>query len=233
MHAGSRFGRLVALAALGAGGLHFAAGAQDARPLAAVRDPAWAPGGARIAVSLLDQIWTMAADGREPRVFVVWPQGTPPAVERDPAWAPDGRRIAFAADLGSGFDLYLAEEGSVPVRLTITPGDDRHPSWTPDGRLVFAQRVREQWGLMSINVDGAAPGAPPSVDVVVDSPADEQYPAVSPDGTRVAYVSSQQDDRGGDDLWVRALDGAMTGRDGLEPGASARSGDDRPWRVTT
>ena len=232
MHAGSRLGRLVALVALGAGGLHFAARAQDARPLSAVRDPAWAPGGARIAVSLLDQIWTMTPDGREPRVLVAWPQGTPPAVERDPAWAPDGRRVAFAADLGTGFDLYVAEEGRPPLRLTIAPGDDRHPSWTPDGRLVFAQRVREQWGLMSINVDGGAPGAPPFVEVVVDSPADEQYPAVSPDGTRVAYVSSQQDDRGGDDLWVRALDGAMSGRDGLEPGATPRPVDERPWRVT-
>ena len=232
MHAGSRLGRLVTLIALGAGGLHIAALAQDAGPLSAVRDPAWAPGGTRIAVSLLDQIWTMRPDGGEPRVFASWPEGTPAAVERDPAWAPDGRRVAFAADLGTGFDLYVAEEGTPPRRLTITPGDDRHPSWTPDGRLVFAQRVRDQWGLMSINVDGSSPGVPPPVAVVVDTPADEQYPAVSPDGTRVAYVSSHQDDRGSDDIWVRALDGGGMVMEARAAAAGARQGDDRPWRVT-
>jgi hypothetical protein len=117
MHAGSRLGAVVVLATLGAGGLHLALQAQEARPLVSVRDPAWAPGGARIAVSILDQLWTMAPDGREPRAFAAWPKGTPSAVERDPAWAPDGRRIAFAADLGTGFDLYVALEGAAPRRL--------------------------------------------------------------------------------------------------------------------
>jgi gamma-glutamyltranspeptidase/glutathione hydrolase len=231
MHAGSRLGRLVALVALGAGGLHLALEAQGTRPLGAVRDPAWAPGGARIAVSILDQIWTMAPDGADPRVFAAWPADGPAPVERDPAWAPDGRRLAFAADLGTGFDLYLAAEGGIPRRLTIAPGDERQPSWTPDGRLVFAQRVREQWGLMVINVDGSAADLPP-IDTVVDTAADERDPAVSPDGTRVAYVSSQQDDRGADDLWVRPLPGPSTLADGGDAPSAGRAGEERAWRVT-
>ncbi len=230
MHAGTRFGRLAALAVLGAaGGLHLALNAQEPRPVTAVRDATWAPDGARIAVSLLDQIWTMAPDGREPRVFVAWPAGTSAPVERDPAWAPDGRRLAFAADVGTGFDLYVAEEGGTPRRLTIAPGDERHPSWTPDGRLVFAQGVREQWGLMMINVDGSSPDVPPSIDVIVDSPADEQYPAVSPDGTRLAYVSSLQDDRGADDVWVRPMPAPPSLPAG---GATGTGGEVRAWRVT-
>jgi gamma-glutamyltranspeptidase len=233
MRAGSRLGSLAALVALGAGGLHLAVQAQDARPLAAVRDPAWSPGGARIAVSVLDQIWTMAPDGSEPRVLVAWPHGTPTAVERDPAWDSEGRRVAFAADLGSGFDLYVVEPGQAPRRLTLAPGDQRHPSWTPDGRIVFAHRVREQWGLMVINVDGTAPDVPPPVHLLVDTPADEQYPAVSPDGTRVAYVSSQQDEQGGDDIWVRALDGIGAPFDPREGDLEAAvPRDERPWRVT-
>ncbi len=232
MLAGSRLGRLVALAALGVGGLHLAARAQEATLLTAVRDVAWAPVGGRIAVSILDQIWTMAPDGRHPRVFVSWPAGTAAPVERDPAWAPDGRRLAFAADLGTGFDLYVAEEGLPPRRLTIASGDDRQPAWTPDGRIVFAHRAREQWGLMIINVDGSAPGVPPPVDVVVDTPADEQHPAVSPDGTRLAYVASHQDERGGDDVWMRPLDGPASGGDGRGHARAARRGDDQPWRIT-
>ena len=229
MHAGSRLGRLVIAIALGAGGVHFALQAQESRPLAAVRDPAWAPAGNRIAVSVLDQIWTMTPDGREPRVFAAWPAETPSPVERDPAWAPDGRRLAFAADLGTGFDLYVATEGTAPRRLTIAPGDERQPSWTPDGRLVFAQRVREQWGLMVVNVDGGGADIPP-IEVLVDTPADERDPAVSPDGTRVAYVTSHQDDRGADDIWVRRIP-VLASPDGDSP--ATRAGDERPWRVTT
>lgn len=215
------------------GTLLLARQAQDAAPLTAVRDPAWAPSGDRIAVSLLDQIWTLGPDGSGPRPFVAWPRGTPAAIERDPAWAADGRRLAFAADLGDGFDLYVAEDGAPPRRLTITPGDERHPAWTPDGRVVFAQRVRDQWGLMVINVDGSPATQPPPLHVFVDTPADEQHPAVSADGTRVAYVSSAQDDEGGDEVWVKALDsiGApFDGRDGDLEAALPR--DERPWRVT-
>lgn len=219
--------------AVWAGTLPLAREAQDAIPLTAVRDPAWAPAGNRIAVSLLDQIWTLAPDGTAPRPFVAWPRGTPAAIERDPAWAADGRRLAFAADLGDGFDLYVAEDGAAPRRLTITPGDERHPAWTPDGRVVFAQRVREQWGLMVINVDGGPANLPPPLHVFIDTPADEQYPTVSADGTRVAYVSSAHDDEGGHDVWVKPLDGIAApfdGRDGDLEAALPR--DERPWRLT-
>jgi len=206
MRSALRLGGLAALATLGAGGLHLARPgalqgalqAQAAAPVIAARDPAWSPDGARIAVSLLDQIWTMQPDGRDPAPVAGWPRNTPPAVERDPAWAADGRRIAFAADLGSGFDLYVAAPGGgAPQRLTMAPGDERDPSWTPDGRIVYAQRTRNQWGLMVINVDGSQPGVPPPVHIFLDTPADEQHPAVSPDGARVAYASSQQDESGG------------------------------------
>ncbi len=136
------------------------------------------------------------------------PKGTPSAVERDPAWAPDGRRIAFAADLGTGFDLYVALEGGAPRRLTIAPGDERHPVVDPGrpARVRPARRV-SSGGSWSSTWTGPTRTCRRPSRWSWTTPADEQYPAVSPDGTRLAYVSSQQDDRGADDVWVRAMAG--------------------------
>ena len=67
-----------------------------------MRDPSWSPDGKRLAVVVLDRIWTMQPDGREGSELT-----KTPGIEREPAWSPDGKRIAFAADRGDGFDLYV------------------------------------------------------------------------------------------------------------------------------
>src|SRR6202008_74078 len=69
-----------------------------------VQEPAWSPDGKRIAVSYLDRIWTMTADGKQARAITT---GDSPAIDRDPAWSADGTRLAFAADRGDGFDIFV------------------------------------------------------------------------------------------------------------------------------
>ena len=174
-----------------------------------MRDPAWSPDGKRLAVVVLDRIWTMQPDGRE---------GTElsriPAVEREPAWSPDGKRIAFAADRGNGFDLYVVSAPGaqprqsaqgVPERVAVLEGDERWPSWTPEGRLVFAHRASDttQWDLFEID-----PGV--SIDKriplrLTQSPDDEIQPHVSPDGRRLAFASNRGNDEGDFDIWVMRL----------------------------
>src|SRR5918993_5072237 len=105
--------------------------------ISGLQDPAWAPDGRRIAVSYLDRIWTMSADGKQGKPLTA--EGA--AIERDPVWSPDGSRIAFAASRGDGFDIVVAPaKGGTVASVTNMPGDERWPSWTPDGRLVFAPR---------------------------------------------------------------------------------------------
>jgi gamma-glutamyltranspeptidase/glutathione hydrolase len=166
-----------------------------------MRDPAWSPDGKRLAVVVLDRIWTMQPDGRDGSELT-----KAPAVEREPAWSSDGKRIAFAADRGDGFDLYVVNShGGVPERVAALEGDERWPSWTPDDRIVFAHRPSDttQWDLFAIDPDAGAEKRIPLR--LTQSPDDEVQPRVSPDGRRVAFASNRGSDEGDFDIWVMRL----------------------------
>jgi gamma-glutamyltranspeptidase len=166
-----------------------------------MRDPAWSPDGKRLAVVVIDRIWTMQPDGREGTELT-----KVAGVEREPAWSADGRRIAFAADRGNGFDLYVVNShGGVPERVAVVEGDERWPSWTPDGRLVFANRASEtaQWDLFAIDLAVAFDKRVPLR--LTQSLDDEIQPRVAPDGRRVAFASNRGNDEGDFDIWLMRL----------------------------
>jgi gamma-glutamyltranspeptidase len=70
-----------------------------------------------------------------------------------------------------------------------------------DGRIVFAHRSASRWRLHVVDAGGGAP-RPLFDDTAGD---DEQQPRVSPDGTRVAYISDRDSEDGDHDLWVAEL----------------------------
>ena len=176
-----------------------------------VQEPAWSPDGKRIAVSYLDRIWTLTADGKQARAIT---SGDAAAIEREPAWSADGNKLAFAADRGEGFDIFVValKNGSAagaPVPVTTMAGDERWPSWTADGRLVFAHRAvkpagrpadpSRQFDLFLLSPVGGSEAwqAPVALTTTTDS---ETYPRVSPDGTKVAFIS-ERDSEDDVDLW--------------------------------
>jgi gamma-glutamyltranspeptidase len=181
--------------------------AQAPAPLSGMRDPVVAPDGKRMAVSWLEQLWTLGVDGRDPRKVN---SGTQTWIsERDPAWSPDGKQLAFAADTNGAFDLYVVSAGGgVPRKLTSLDGDERWPSWTHDGRVVFSHRTpRGRWALQVMPADGSgAASRLTQGDVVAEWQA-----KVSPDGSRIVYLSDA-DPQDGDnvDMFVRALAGGDT-----------------------
>jgi serine/threonine-protein kinase len=109
-------------------------------------------------------------------------------------WTPDGRHIVSAAATGSGTAVGLysrrADGAGAPARLTVT--DDviwQQPySFTADGALLFFQQS-EGGTQHDIWVLPWADGSEPRP--VVDGPAEELHPAVSPDGRWLAYVSDE------------------------------------------
>ncbi len=170
----------------------------------AARDPAWGPDSRRLALSIYDRLYVQAAAGKVTGPLVTW--NVPIASERDPSWSRDGSRLAFAADTGSGFDLYVVEaRGGSPRRVTSLPGDERWPSWTPDGRLVFALSDAGQWDLAWVDPNAPPAAGPGDVRRLTDSPEVEREPAVSPDGARLAFVSNRDADDGDLDVWVMRL----------------------------
>ncbi len=178
-----------------------------------VQEPAWSPDGKRIAVSYLDRIWTLAADGKQARAITT---GDATTIEREPAWSADGSRVAFAADRGDGFDIFVVAlkngaAAAAPVAVTSMAGDERWPSWTADGRLVFAHRDVKPSGrsadpslqfdlfVVSQLAGSESWQAPLALSDTADS---ETYPRVSPDGTKVAFISENDSDDDVDLWWM-------------------------------
>ena len=181
--------------------------AAQTAPPAGIQDPAWSPDGRRLATSFFERIWISAPDGRGGRAL----RADSPAAERDPAWSPDGRSLAFAADAGEGFDIVIAgADGRAARRLTSADGDDRWPSWTRDGRIVFSRRTGpfEPWRFYVVPEKGG--DARP---LFADAPSDDEREGrVSPDGTRIAYISDRESEDGDVDLWIADLDADSRGR---------------------
>lgn len=111
------------------------------------------------------QIFTVAADGGEPRQMTEGDYD-----HADPTWSPDGRTLAFAAarhderDHDDASDIWLVPaEGGAPRRLTDTRGPAGHPAFSPAGHVVayLGRASRNAFGrnirLFTVPVAGGAP----------------------------------------------------------------------------
>ncbi|MGE4224146.1 MAG: protein kinase [Vicinamibacterales bacterium] len=116
-----------------------------------------------------------------------------------PLWTADGRLVMSKGPRAQmdlverDADLESAERTLVPWRLAQAAG-----GWTADQRLVFEREITAtNWDILMIDRKASEP-----IDLV-STPADEQYPRVSPDGRWLSYVSS---DSGRFEAYVRSLD---------------------------
>jgi serine/threonine-protein kinase len=126
---------------------------------------------------------------------------------RFPVWSRDGRRIAFASVRDNALmSAYVkAADGSGQAEMIYSPDSHENagqvvPSdWTPDGRSLILEFTNENATnvLAFSEHDGEAR-------IVLETPAAESAPTISPDGRWMAYAS---DEAGIFQIFVRAYPG--------------------------
>lgn len=143
-----------------------------------------------------------------------------------PSWSPDDKMVAFAGLNGTMRDLYVYNiETDKVVRITSDVYDDNEPTWTNDSKnLIFSSdRPHPQTIIpdasQNIYVDNGAfmPGefaygyynlfqmnlASDQLVPLDVGPGQNKSPKVSPDGTKLAFISSRN---GIDNIYVSYLE---------------------------
>ena len=163
------------------------------------QDPVFFPDGSRIVFASDESgtfnLFMANADGTDRTQLTFYDLG-PNFGAVTPAVSPDGQQIAFMLfpGFGGGNQLHIhvmdAVAGAAPVAITAGNTQNFDPAWTPDGRIVFASLSFDpgppgQFGLPSIWImyaNGASPTQLTSASGLGDG-----KPAVSPDGTTIAF----------------------------------------------
>jgi dipeptidyl aminopeptidase/acylaminoacyl peptidase len=153
-----------------------------------------------------------------------------PGTHHSPSVSPDGTRVAYVAERGEEVDIFIAALDGAWTRK-VSRGDEYvlEPKWSPDGtRLLWCQwpHYDMPWDELAIVVADAE-GNNAKI-VAGGGRVTNNYPAWSPDGQRIAFISDREGDFG--NLWVMGADGNGTERlvgESYQHGSPAWSPDGR------
>ena len=173
------------------------------------RQPAWSPDGKLVAYSSEQglasgrrAIWLMAAPGAD---ISVRPRKLSAGSGQDvhPKWLPDGSGLVFnrIAPDGKQADVHILTLDGRERKIELGPGLNTYASIDPAGRTLVYRGTAMEAGpngpvensdVFAAASDGSAKKR------LTDDPAFDGWPAISPDGTTIAFGSR----RGGDKFQI-------------------------------
>jgi len=193
--------------------------------LTTTHQPAWSADGTLIVFArgslLTREICVVAPDGTGFKQLTSFE-----ADKTYPAWSPSGKQIVFLSKAPDGTpetggnyvenDIWTMNmDGSNQKNLTSFDGDDTAAVWSPDGKkIAFVRtavksksdnvRVMDSPEIFVMNADGTA------LKNLSQNSAWDMEPAWSPDGKRIAFVSSR--DSGHYSIYAMDADGSNVKR---------------------
>jgi len=124
------------------------------------------------------------------------------------AWLPDGREFVFSFGAGTNFGLsrIAASKDALPRRINLDASRASAPAISQLGSRLAFQTERYDLNIWRIDLKGRdqKPGLPSRF---LASTQLEMYPAYSPDGRRIAFMSQRS---GTDEIWICDSDGSKT-----------------------
>jgi len=126
--------------------------------------------------------WTRQGDTDDPLLHAVPTQLTSArGMQAEPALSPDASQVAFVSDEGGTPHVWLVDaNGAATLQLTSGDDPDHDPAWLQDGSAILFTRAQEgRQGIWMVPRLGG---------VATLLVADAADPAVSPDGSRLAFV---------------------------------------------
>jgi uncharacterized repeat protein (TIGR03803 family) len=168
--------------------------------------PSVSPDGSKIAfVSDRDgnwEIYVMNADGTNQTRLT-----NNPAIDFRPSFSPDGSLMSFASDRDGYSQIYVMNaDGSNQTNVSNSPSWDAQaafrPAYRPATEKIAFRSLRDgNAEIYIMNTDGS------NQTNLTNNPADENSPAISADGRRIAFASNR-DDNNSSEIYVMNSDGS-------------------------